>query len=345
MKQFIFMGLLLFSAVAWATENESESVSSLVKIQKEWTGASLIDSPTYDSKKAYEMQVLYAQKFKEICNAATREPNFNTESSLLNALLRQKTLNSAVIVFSLKYAKDNDFDTERVRDIIDCITKSMNLADETESLDGKIKTLLIAFCEPKYYSSSSLDRLKSTIQQSNSKYSLFIADLIDFQSYPEVKAILKSKVNVLGNAYSPEFKRSWISLCILARHNDKSSIEHAKAIARNIDNKNSGAMNYVPMGLAYTKQKELIEILFEMLKNDKMVFNGEDAIPQKTQLAHEVASALSLIIEGFPKYNRFENFSELDKKRCIEWVEKNKNNYKIIDARAGCFLENTVLGL
>jgi len=248
-------------------------------------------------------------------------------------------------VFSLKYAKDNGFDTERVRDIIDLITKSMNLADETESLDGKIKTLLIAFCEPKYYSSSSIDRLKTTIQQSNCKYSLFIADLIDMQSHPEVKAMLKSKVNGMGNAYSPEFKRSWISLCILARHNDKSAIEHVKVIAQNIDNKNSGAMNYVPVGLAYTKQKELIEILFEMLKSDKMVFNGEDVNPQKTQLAHETAAVLSLIVEGFPKYNRLEVFSELDKTRCIEWVEKNKNNYKIIDARAGCFLENTVLGL
>lgn len=347
MKQLLFIvELFLFSiGTLLAVDKIESSVSSLAKIKKEMMDAMLIGSPSYNSQKAGELQKLYTEKLKEFISQALKEPNYESENSLLNTLLKQKELNPQVIWLALKYSNNNDFSIDQVKTITEVLTKSMALSVNDENLEFNIKTLLMSeYCQSKYFSNLSLDRLKSMMKRSRSNNSLFIANLLDLQSQPEVLELLKAKANKLGNTFSSEYMDAWLSLCILARYNDKEAIEKSKLIAQNISNDNSMAMNFVPVGLAYTEQKELIKILFEMLKSDKMVINGEDVDPPKTQLAHGAAAALSLIIEGFPNHDRLENFSELDKKRCIDWVEKNKDNYKIINRTTGYFMEHTVLG-
>jgi hypothetical protein len=140
--------------------------------------------------------------------------------------------------------------------------------------------------------------------------------------------------------------KSWLSLCMLAEQGNREAIDKIKKITPKVlSSKNTTAINYIPYGLAYTKQPELINMIFPMLRSDTIIVNGEDAVPDKTQLAHVAASALGAIIADFPQYGFYQSFSEDDKKKCEEWSQKHRGNYKIINRSWKYFYLKTILGL
>jgi hypothetical protein len=98
---------------------------------------------------------------------------------------------------------------------------------------------------------------------------------------------------------------------------------------------------YIPLGMAYLGDREMVLRLFKMLKSNLKEWNGEDVMPKETQLAHEAAAVLSLCVKTFPQYKTPLKFAPEDKAKCLKWVEEHQDTFILEKKSPLYFLKNT----
>jgi hypothetical protein len=101
---------------------------------------------------------------------------------------------------------------------------------------------------------------------------------------------------------------------------------------------------YIPLGMAYIGDREMVLRLFKMLKSDLKRWNGEDVDPEETQLSHESAAVLSLSVRDFPKISTFQKYTATDKAKCLKWAEDNKDTFVLENKPSLYYLKNTRIG-
>lgn len=343
-----------FTGACCGFAGASDKLDELVRIKEKMDEESIIkvesdvkrlNNP--EISKALESQrEIYDKRLKAMVNDSLSAISARDDYTQLKDILSRHPLNhDAVFLVLCCLKKQKDFPLNAKRMIIQYIIESaVNASDENLICPDSL--LLLSFIDNADLLNDRSRELLKNLLLSKRNVPVFLCDFFDLGRNPEIAELLRN--NIKGfNAYEPVLSSlgKWKSLCLLARKGDPEAVAQAKRIATSSDSENAYAMLFIPYGLAYTEQPELIALLFDMLKSNKVWDNGEDCMPQQTKIAHKAAAALSLVVSGFPKYNAYLEFTDDDKKKCIEWVKAHKDDYKVIKHPSGFYLDNACLGL
>ncbi len=194
-------------------------------------------------------------------------------------------------------------------------------------LKSQIYKFIRLLNDPPIFDEQSKSIVKEMILKD--KTSLFVIDYMGLGKDKDIIKLLHSHSDKLGDKIVGNRDiRCYLALCILAKNGETKALKKVIKMENNINNDDSRSMSFIPYGLSYIGSRQTVEILFNMLNSKLKHSNGGDALLQETQLAHEAAGALSLIVEGFPKCKPYK-FSDKDKQACLEWLKHNKSNYKL----------------
>jgi len=258
---------------------------------------------------------------------AFADPKYDRTDSFLGKLLSTPSISPAVAskVCRLQLPKAPVDNGERARlcnFMIQILYESR--PTNTNYVDG-IRAVLMENEHPEIYSDQTKDIVKKLILVGHLHFSQ--AAIAGITADKEINAYLSDIIKGKDSTKSRVFIESWVATCILAKSGDQTAYQKVKDTANGLTNL-TRAM-YVPLGMAYIGDKEMVSRMFEMLKRDLKKWNGRDVDPQETQLAHEAAAVLSLCVRGFPRYAPFDNFTATDKAKCLKWVEDNKETFVI----------------
>ena len=178
---------------------------------------------------------------------------------------------------------------------------------------------------PEVYSPETKEMVKKLILENRLHF--FFADVIGVTPDKEIQAYLLPIANREGRYKEGGYYQAWLATCMLAKAGDKAARKRVEDEADHLSDLHKAM--FIPLGMAYLGDREMVLRLFKMLKSDQKVWNGEDAMPKETQLAHEAAAVLSLCVKSFPQYKTLLEFTVEDKAKCLKWVEENKEKFVI----------------
>lgn len=355
MKRYVFALLVCWGACSLTamglTPQDKTLVEQLVKAYNDWRHGHYSDKENIRDDERYARQEAYYALAKSTAATAVKEYK-SYDNSLVKALfaIEDNQVRSECIWQIIRNITLQDIGVNLKRDIVYNIMKTIVSAKDDVWFNKKamFSTLLIRLPQKVYYNDDSI-KLAEEFVLAN-KCNPLLYDFFDLTKYPKIREYLRGQMESLSYASkldNIDERYAWYCSCVLARHGDKVSIEKIASIAKNAEmicREHSMAMAEICTGLAYTQQMKLIEMLFPMLRSNISHYYGEDCMPQKTQLAHEAAFALSFCIKGFPKITRWQDFTEKDKQQCIDWGNTHKNTIEIIDKGYPEYIEKTIGG-
>jgi len=215
-----------------------------------------------------------------------------------------------------------------------------NSLTNKQNVCNAIKSILYLNDYPEVYSPETKEIVKKLIRENRIHF--FYADVIGITKDKEMQAYLLPISNQEGRYKESGYYQTWLATCMLAKTGDKVARKRVEDEANHLSDLHKSM--YIPLGMAYLGDREIVLRLFEMLKSDLKKWNGDDVIPKETQLSHEGAAVLSYCVRGFPNISDFQTFSAQDKARCLKWVEENKETFVIENKPPLYYLKNTRIG-
>lgn len=281
--------------------------------------------------------------YTQVVTHAFSDAKYDRPDSFLASLLKSPDISEQVVpqICIMQFPKTPISSGERVR-LCNFLIQTLyeNRATNTNSCNA-IRSVLYFNDYPDVYTSETREMVKKLIL--DKKIHFFYADVVGVTADKEVRAYLMQIANEEGRYKGGSFNQTWLATCMLAKAGDKAARKKAVAEANNLRNLHN-AMS-VPLGMAYLGDEEMVLRLFKMLKSDLKEWNGDDVMPNETQLAHEAAIVLSLCVKDFPKYKSYIDFSAEDKAKCLKWVKENKGAFIIDNKPPLYYLKNTYFGV
>jgi len=258
---------------------------------------------------------------------AFADPKYDHPDSFLGKLLSTPSISPAVAskVCRLQFPEASVDSGERGRLCNFMILSLYESRPANTNYAGGVRAVLMENEHPEVYSDQTKDIVKKLILEGHLHF--LQSAIAGITADKDINTYLSDIIEGKDSAKSRVFIESWVATCILAKSGDQIAYQKVKDTANRLTNL-TRAM-YVPLGMAYIGDKQMVSRLFEMLKSDLKEWNGEDVRPQETQLAHEAAAVLSLCVKDFPRYNTRLRFTEEDKAKCLKWVEVNKETFVI----------------
>ena len=238
-------------------------------------------------------------------------------------MFHDKNLSFFSIGMITKYMKKNPNNHAKRQVILNFFLKNMTPQNPRWMQVGA-EFILNAFKNKNDYNKESRKIIKDLLLKDGcDKYALFLIDRADIYNDPEIVAFLKEKAEPY-KSWSWRNKTPWFALLILARNGDKDAIKKVISLANLPSHKERQfQIQIMPVQLAYVQQPEIVELLKEFLNSKESYFNGRDCIPQRSDLSHASARALSNMIIDFPEVKSYE-YPDKKRKECIEWFDKHK---------------------
>jgi len=281
-----------------------------------------ITAPEY-----FRCQKEQAVAFTQVVNHAFSEEAYDKSTSFLANVLRMPDVSYAIAtkVCQIRFPVTPISNGERRRLCSFLIQTLYDGRVSNPDCYKAIEMVLLLNEYPEIYDLKTKEIIKQEILSGRLKF--VYADMIAASSDEKIRLFLTGIAKGTGMSRATKFIHAWVATCMLAKAGDNEARAKVKEIANGL--KDIEHAHYIPLGLAYVGNKDMIERLFEMLKSDLRKWFGEDAIPQEIQLAHEAAVALSLCVKGFPQYDTFSPFTAEDKAKCLKWVEENRDTFVI----------------
>lgn len=302
---------------------------------------SRLNSPIEKHKKC-EKEV--SEAYSQLLDHAFADKLYDRPNSFLSELIKKPDISKSVVlkICRTQFSKAAMSNGERGR-LANYIIRTLyqSKASIPDFYKG-IETVLLENDYPEVYTPETKEILKNGVLSAHLHF-LFV-DVAGIASNKEISSYLKQAEKQLQASESyNSFYQAWVVTCIQARAGDKVAYEKVKDAVKELRDLRRAL--YVPLGMAYIGDKEMVLLLFNMLKSDLKKWNGEDAMPQETQLAHEAAIALSLCVKDFPKYENFHNFTAEDKVKCLKWVKEHQESFVIENKSPLYYVKNTRLNL
>lgn len=280
--------------------------------------------------------------FTQVVAHAFADVKYDQPDSFLASLLKAPDIAEAAVpqICIMQFPKTSVGNGERGRLCNFLIKALYEHRTANASAYQSIKSVIYFNDYPEVYSPETREIVKKLILEG--KLHFFYADVVGVTRDKEIQAYLLPIANREGRYKEGAYYQSWLATCMLAKIGDKAArkrVEDESVSMSDLDK----AM-YIPLGMAYLGDREMVLRLFSMLKSDLKEWNGEDVMPKETQLAHEAAAVLSLCIKSFPQYKTSLRFSAEDKANCLRWVEDHKETFVIENKPPLYFLKNTRFG-
>jgi hypothetical protein len=302
---------------------------------------STLNSPA-DTHKQSEKNVNEA--YEQILEYAFSGNQYDQPNSFLTTLIKRPDISKSIVLKLCKtqLSKQLLSHEERGR-LVNHIIRTLyeNKATIPDCFKG-IELVLLENNYPDVYTAETKNIIKQCVLAAHLHF-LFV-DVVGIASDKEIHSCIRQRAqeSKMCDSYN-NFCQAWVVTCVAARSGDKVAYEKVRYTAKDLQDMRKAL--FVPLGMAYIGDKDMISRLFDMLKSNQKKWNGEDAVPQETQLAHEAASALTLCVKDFPKYENRTGFTEEDKMKCLKWVEEHQNSFVIEKKPPLFFLKNTRFSL
>lgn len=275
-----------------------------------------------------------------VAHAFADQP-YDRTNSFLATVLRRSDVAKIVVprICVTQFPRTPISNGERSR-LCNFLIKTLYENDATNTdACGAIRFVLYFNDYPEVYSPGSREMVKKLIIENRLHF--FYADVVGVTADKDIRAYLMPIANGEGRYKGWGFNQTWLASCMLAKAGDKAARKRVDAEADHLSDLHKAM--YIPLGMAYLGDKEMVLRLFKMLTSDLKKWNGADAIPEETQLAHEAAIVLSICVKGFPKYNSYSEFAKKDKSLCIKWVDEHRDSFIIENRSPLYYLKNTRL--
>lgn len=280
------------------------------------------------------------EQLRTLISQALQENNFTEKDSLLWHMLTHEKLSLLTRSCLLQKIGQKEIEKDQIISLVNFMLYITDSNNRTQGNTPSVINTLICYCSyPDIYDSRSKEIIKKWILKN--KVRLLAIDVAGLSSDEEIIKFLCSYPKEMTTDLLDS--RHWVATVILAKYGDEIAISKMKETAAHVNVKDGQGMRLIPYGLSYTGRKDMIEILFDMLKSDIKKWNGADVMPQECKLSHEAACALSLAVKDFPKYDPYQQFTDKDQKTCIDWVNAHKENYEIINNNVGLYLKYSTL--
>lgn len=268
------------------------------------------------------------------------DPKYDSPDSFLAALLRTPSISLTAVskVCRLQFPKAPVDNGERSRL---CNYMIQTLYENRPTISNYCDGIRMILLENEYsgiYSDHTKAIIKRIIMNNNLHFAYL--SFIEYDTDPDLRKYLFDIMRKAEKGKIRSFIESWFATCMLAKSGDKETRKKVTDMASGMSDIRKAM--YVPLGLAYIGDKEMIESLFVMLKSDLRKWNGEDVEPQETQLAHEAAMALALCVKDFPSVKSYENFTSRDRDNCLQWVESHRTTFVIKNKPPHYYLKETL---
>ena len=301
-------------------------------------------SPTGDSFEAVRKKLITKLEKEKVINEAEwekiSETPFNNcmnlekpfaKGTFVYNMFHDKNLSFFSVGMITKYMKKNPKNHAKRQEILNFFLKNMTPKNPRWMRIGA-EFILNVFKNKNNYNEESQKIIKDLLLKDGcDKYALFLIDRAGIYDDPEIITFLKEKAKPY-KSWSWRNKTPWFALLILARNGDKNAIKKVIKLANPTNVKITDHISYqkrrnqvqlMPVQLAYVQQPEIVELLKKFLHIKESYFNGHDCVPQRSDLSHASARALSNMIEGYPKVNNW-GYTKKLRKECIEWFDKHK---------------------
>ena len=319
------------------TPEETEVFEKAVYAANQWNPSFRIGEPPPDVKRLDSLEEQYLKWSASVYEKAFSVERFEENGSLWQALLNNPKFNWQTINRTLPLLDNTTFPKQRRLVVLDIVVASTLKRELEGNFLENIRALAKFAAKPGFYSDAQCAKLVET-SISRGDINLLLVDAFAPSFTPETKAFFEKAAHE-GERLSG---RALLATSILAKHGDDKSLRRIKEAAV-IKKPDIGEIACVPACLAYIGHPDLVAMLFKMLESDLSTEPCNDTTPSRAQLCHSAASALSLIVYGFPKYDYWQEFSQKDKTICIEWARKHGSDYRIINRPAYFFYEKSVL--
>jgi hypothetical protein len=307
-------------SIPWRFKAENKNVDEVNHADDsfETVRKKLIEQIKKDGAKIDNWGKFYNVPFKKCMES--KEPL--AEGSFIYKMFYDKKFHIFTVSQITEYLRKNSVSQSKRQNILNVMLKNVTLKNPWW-MRIKATSILISF-NKKDYNDESRKIFKDLLLRNDcDKYALFLIDCAGIYDDPEIIAFLKEKAEPY-QVWSRRNKTPWFALLILARHGDKNAIKKVIKLANLPDQKERSLQILImPIQLAYVQQPEIVELLKKFLHSKESYFNGRDCVPQRSDLSHASARALSNMIIGFPEVKSYE-YPDKKRKECIEWFDKHK---------------------
>jgi hypothetical protein len=274
--------------------------------------------------------------------ALKTENRFSPDSLLYNLLIDEKLSPRCSWYIIGTIIRRNKLQKKQIKPLINFMIQAVDSNNNIQATASLVRTLTLRYGGPELYDSKSKRIIKNIILQE--KINPLTIDAVGLYPDKEIIKFLhqqsKKLIRKIHN-HSYMLRKPLLAITILARHGNKEAINKLRTLAQNISTKDSTVMCYLPLCLSYTNNKDMVEVLFDLLKSDIKKFSGYDCIPKERQVTHEAACAIYVTVKGFPKYGYFQKFTAKDKEKCLNWVKEHRGKYRLHNHPTQYYLKNT----
>jgi hypothetical protein len=276
----------------------------------------------------------------QIIDASFTDQPYDRPDSFFTSVLKRSDIVQFVVpdVCVKKFIKTTISSGERAR-LCNYMIQTLfeNRLTNTQNVCNAIKSILYLNDYPEVYSPETKEIVKKLILENRIHF--FYADVLGITKTKEIQAYLLPIANQEGRHKESGYYQTWLATCMLAKAGDKVARKRVEDEADHLSDLDKAM--YIPLGMAYIGDREMVLRLFKMLESDLKRWNGADAIPEETQLSYEAATALSLCVNSFPQYKSYSKFTSENKEKCLKWVKENKDTFVIENKTPLYFLKKT----
>jgi hypothetical protein len=279
----------------------------------------------------------------QIIDVSFTDQTYDRTDSFFMSVLKRSDIVQFVVpdVCVKKFIKTTISSGERAR-LCNFMIQTLyeNRLTNTQNVCNAIKSILYLNDYPEVYSPETREIIKKLILENRIHF--FYADVLGIIKDKEIQAYLLPIANQEGRYKESGYYQTWLATCMLAKAGDKVARKRIEDEADNLSDLHKSM--YIPLGMAYLGDRDMVLHLFEMLKSDLKKWNGEDVDPEETQLSHEAAKVLSLCVRSFPRPSTSRAYTTQDKTMFLKWVEENKNTFVLENKPPLYYLKNTRIG-
>jgi len=151
--------------------------------------------------------------------------------------------------------------------------------------------------------------------------------LLDAERRDSVKETLTKTMHRLSDGLKRGKRSHFYSLiytALPAMDGDQDSIATLADILDNLDIENHFDVRFVIPAVAMTGNTPLLEKLAHIAEWDRRrKWLGDDVIPNAYDFAHEAATALARVLDGFPEHTRWDKYDEEKRLMVSQWLKTN----------------------
>ena len=154
---------------------------------------------------------------------------------------------------------------------------------------------------------------------------LFVLD-DDTGKYLERAQVALQEIARDYTGFSIDKQGPWVATVLLARMGDAQAIAQVLNTISSLD-KESEDQKHIQTSRIFPfrtmiLQPEIVAVMAEYLKDDKIIDQGEDIMIRYAGMAFRAACVLYVLLEDFPEFSIYK-FSEEERQKLVKWVEDN----------------------